>query len=101
MILGKFESGARPGTWSNRQLNFQCKSIIKEYKNKVKTENFKVFFIYTLHCCIFLLTQAIILRFFLKNKKFACHVIEIIDRRNFCLYLQFLYLTQIIQEQNV
>jgi hypothetical protein len=48
MILGKFESGARPGTWSNRQLKFRCKSIIKECKNKVKTLNFKFFFIYTL-----------------------------------------------------
>jgi hypothetical protein len=37
MILGKFENGARSGTWSNRQLKFRCKSIIKECKNKVKT----------------------------------------------------------------
>jgi hypothetical protein len=30
-IVGdKFESGARPGTWSNRLLKFRCKSIIKE-----------------------------------------------------------------------
>ncbi len=37
MILGKFESGARPGTWSNRQFKFRCKSIINLCKNKVKT----------------------------------------------------------------
>jgi hypothetical protein len=37
MILGKFQSGARPGTWSNRQLKLRCKSIIKVCKNKVKT----------------------------------------------------------------
>jgi hypothetical protein len=37
MILGKFESGARPGTWSNRQLKFRYKSIINSCKNKVKT----------------------------------------------------------------
>jgi hypothetical protein len=45
MTLGKFESGARPGTWSNRQLKFRRKSIIKESKNK---DNFKILFIYTL-----------------------------------------------------
>jgi hypothetical protein len=38
--------------------------------------------------------------FFVKNKKFACDVIEIIDQRNF-LYPQFLYLTQVIQEHSV
>jgi hypothetical protein len=38
VILGKFESGTRPGTWSNRQLKFGCKSIIKECKNKVDSE---------------------------------------------------------------
>ncbi len=48
MILGKFESGARPGTWWSRQLKFRCKSIINSCKNKVKTSNFKIFFIYTL-----------------------------------------------------
>ncbi len=37
MILGKFESGAKPQIWSNRQLKFRCKSIINSYKNKVKT----------------------------------------------------------------
>jgi hypothetical protein len=31
MILGKFQSGARPGTWSNRQLKIRCKSAIKVY----------------------------------------------------------------------
>jgi hypothetical protein len=89
MILGKFQSGARPGTWRNRQLKFRCKSIIKERENKVKTENFKIFFIYTLNCWIFLLIQAIILRYFVKSKKFACHLIEIIDQRNFCYTLNF------------
>ncbi len=37
MIFGKFQSGARPGTWGNRQLKYRCKSIIKECKNSVKT----------------------------------------------------------------
>ncbi len=37
MILGKFESGSRCGTWSNQQLKFRCKSIINSCKNKVKT----------------------------------------------------------------
>ena len=69
MILGKFESGARPGTWSNRQLKFRCKSIIKECKNKVKTDNFKIFFIYKLRYWIFLLIQAIVLRFFYQKQK--------------------------------
>jgi hypothetical protein len=63
MIFEKFQSRARPGTWWNRQLKFRCKSIIKECKNKVKTWNFKTFFIYTLRCWIFLLI--------VKNKKFA------------------------------
>ncbi len=36
MILEKFENGVRPGTWSNRQLKFRCKSIINSCKNKVK-----------------------------------------------------------------
>jgi hypothetical protein len=53
MILGKFQSGTRPGTWWNRQLKFRCKNIIKECKNKVKTDNFKVFFVYTLCSWIF------------------------------------------------
>ena len=48
MILGKFESGARPGTWSNRLLKFRCKSIIKECKNEVKNDNLEIFFTYTL-----------------------------------------------------
>jgi hypothetical protein len=48
MIWGKFQSRARPGTWSNRQLKFWCKIIIKECKNEIKTENFKTIFIYTL-----------------------------------------------------
>jgi hypothetical protein len=65
MILGKFQSGARPGTWSNRQLKFRYKSVIKECKNKVKTDSFKIFFIYKLRYWIFLLIQTIILRFFL------------------------------------
>jgi len=69
MILGKFQSEARPGTWWNRQLKFRCKSIIKERKNKVKTENFKTFFIYIPRYWIFLLIQAIILRFFLSKAK--------------------------------
>jgi hypothetical protein len=69
MILGKFQSGARPGTWSNRQLKFRCKSVIKECKNKVKTDNFKIFFIYKLRYWKFLLVQAIILRFFLSKTK--------------------------------
>jgi hypothetical protein len=89
MILGKFQSGARPGTWSNRQLKFRCKSVIKECKNKVKTDNFKIFFIYKLRYWIFLLIQAIILRFFYQKQKFACHVNEIIDQRNFCYALNF------------
>jgi hypothetical protein len=48
MVLRKFQSGARPGTWLNRQLKFRCKSVIKECKNKVKADNFKIFFNYTL-----------------------------------------------------
>jgi hypothetical protein len=58
-ILEKFESGARPGTWSNRLLKFRCKSIIKECKNEVKNDNFKIFFIYTLCVGLFILKTKI------------------------------------------
>jgi hypothetical protein len=80
MILGKFESGARPGTWSNLKigkLKFRCKCIIKEGKNKVKIDNFKISFI---HCVLglFVLNTKISLlndfdhvtsKFFVFNKK--------------------------------
>jgi hypothetical protein len=71
MILGKFKSGARPGTWSNRLLKFRCKSIIKECKNEVKNENFKIFFIYILCRWIFLPIKAKILRFLCQKQKFC------------------------------
>jgi hypothetical protein len=100
MILVKFQNGARPGTWWNWQSKFRYKSIINSCKNKVKTSNFKIFFTYTLCYWIFLLIEAIILRFFCQKWKICLSH----DRNHwptkFLLCPQFLYLTQIIQEHS-
>ncbi len=42
-----FQSDPLPGTWSNRQLNFDAKALLKSAKIKLIL-NFKIFFSYTL-----------------------------------------------------